>query len=167
MQLTDKQIDHMVKQFLGWALPENFSPDGGITFDPIGNLGTDCQYRRTPIGTNLLNAEQAREMVKAMVAALPDSPPASVDEFTRKRWKTMEGTQQHNPVTALEIALDDIRSGKRNPKHVIVVFSDTPEEDGKTIPPVGWYQAGQYDHNGQVGLLHTVAAFMTRDDYPQ
>ena len=30
--MTDDQINHMVSRFLQWKLPENFSPDCGITF---------------------------------------------------------------------------------------------------------------------------------------
>jgi hypothetical protein len=29
--MTDAQIKHMTERFLGWKLPENFNPDGGIS----------------------------------------------------------------------------------------------------------------------------------------
>ena len=31
--MTDEQIKHMANRFLGWPIPENFNPDGGISFD--------------------------------------------------------------------------------------------------------------------------------------
>lgn len=71
--MTDDKIKHMVNRFLGWFLPENFSPDGGISFEPYGNKGTPHQYKRVPSGTNLLDAIQATAMVHHMVAEMPAS----------------------------------------------------------------------------------------------
>lgn len=69
-QVTDAQIEHMVQQFLRWKLPEDFNPDGGISFDPIMNLGTEHQSRREPIGTNLFDYRQAKAMVQHMLDGL-------------------------------------------------------------------------------------------------
>ena len=71
------QIQHMVDRFLAWRLPENFNPDGGISFKRFGNEGTPHQYKNEPTGTNLLDAAQATEMVRYMVenaAGLADRP---------------------------------------------------------------------------------------------
>ena len=68
--MTESQIKHMVDRFLGWRLPENFSPDCGISFDPVGNKGTPHEYRRNPVGTNLLTAVQAEAMVRYMVEGM-------------------------------------------------------------------------------------------------
>jgi len=53
--LTDKMelIKIAVNRFLGWKLPDDFSPDGGISFKK-GQFDT--------IGTNLFTAQQAQEM---------------------------------------------------------------------------------------------------------
>jgi hypothetical protein len=62
-------IDHMVNRFLMWKLPENFAPDCGISFNP----SIPEAYNKPgfwPVGTNLLTAEQAREMVKHMLAEI-------------------------------------------------------------------------------------------------
>jgi len=69
--MTEAQIKHMVDRFLMWKLPEHFRPDGGITFDPVGSKGTPHAFRREPVGTNLLNAEEARAMVLHMIDGLP------------------------------------------------------------------------------------------------
>lgn len=61
----------MVDRFLAWKLPENFRPDNGITFAPIGNPGTPYEYRREPVGTNLFDAEQATAMVRYMIDGMP------------------------------------------------------------------------------------------------
>lgn len=52
-------VDHMVNRFLGWKLPDNFSPDGGVTFNRPA-MGW-------PTGTNLLNALQARDMLQYLL----------------------------------------------------------------------------------------------------
>ena len=69
--MTDAQIRHMVSRFLSWSLPADFHPDGGITFEPIGNAGTPHAYTRQPSGTNLLSATQAEAMVRHMIDGMP------------------------------------------------------------------------------------------------
>lgn len=69
--MTEDQVKHMVERFLRWRLPQNFAPDGGVTFEKFGNAGTPHQYRREPVGTNLLDFMQASEMVRYMVEGLP------------------------------------------------------------------------------------------------
>lgn len=70
--MTKAQIKHMVDRFLSWPLPDNFQPDGGVTFVPLGNPGTPHEYRRQPLGTNLLDATQADAMVRHMLVGLPE-----------------------------------------------------------------------------------------------
>lgn len=53
---TGQQIDAMVDRFLGWGLPFDFNPDAGISFQPSPNIND------WPIGTNLLTAQQAKDM---------------------------------------------------------------------------------------------------------
>jgi hypothetical protein len=60
-------IKHMTERFLGWQLPENFNPDGGISFQQYGNVGTEHQYENVPTGTNLLDYTQAEAMVRYML----------------------------------------------------------------------------------------------------
>jgi hypothetical protein len=69
--MTEKQIKHMVDRFLGWKLPENFSPDGGINFRKTFNEGTPHEYKSNPSGTNLFDATQADAMVRYMLEGLP------------------------------------------------------------------------------------------------
>ena len=53
-------IDKMVDRFLAWPLPDDFGPDGGISFknEPDGR-GFIPSW---PVGTNLFTATQARQM---------------------------------------------------------------------------------------------------------
>lgn len=66
--MTEDQIKYMADRFLGWHIPESFSPDAGISF-------TRLSYQRSadtmPSGTNLFDATQALEMVRFMVDGLP------------------------------------------------------------------------------------------------
>ena len=54
----DELIKQAVDRFLGWQLPKDFLPDAGVSFKPNGEHGTVWW----PIGTNILSADQAREM---------------------------------------------------------------------------------------------------------
>ena len=69
---SEDQIKHMTNRFLGWRLPEDFRPDDGISFEPFFNVEWNAKQgkppqRRTPTGTNLLNATQAEAMVRYML----------------------------------------------------------------------------------------------------
>ncbi|WP_409188398.1 hypothetical protein [Bradyrhizobium sp. RDM4] len=75
--MTDDQIRHMVDRFLGWKLPENFSPDGGVSFKKMLNEHTAHPAKHEPIGTNLLDAQQATVMVRYMIDGLPAEPPTA------------------------------------------------------------------------------------------
>lgn len=78
--VPDNVINHMVDRFLSWDLPEDFSPDAGITFDPVFNKGTDYEGSHRPIGTNLFNGMQAEAMVRHMVEGAPTDGRAWVVE---------------------------------------------------------------------------------------
>lgn len=64
------QIKHMVDRFLRWSFPENFNPDGGISFVRSSYKGA---LYPMPVGTNLLDAVQAEAMVRHMVEGLPSA----------------------------------------------------------------------------------------------
>jgi hypothetical protein len=70
--MNDEQIKHMVDRFLMWHLPTDFNPDNGISFDK--RLGISTDQVRSPVGTNLLTAAQADEMVRHMLKGLPETP---------------------------------------------------------------------------------------------
>lgn len=75
--MTDEQIKHMVNRFLGWRLPEHFTPDAGISFNPAYNVEFNAARGKspnlhTPSGTNLFDATQAEAMVRYMVEGLPN-----------------------------------------------------------------------------------------------
>ncbi len=57
--------ESMVGRFLGWKLPKDFSPDGGISFS---------ESAWWPSGTNLLHAGQAKQMLKHVVGGAPVMP---------------------------------------------------------------------------------------------
>lgn len=69
--MTDDQIKHMVNRFLCWKLPENFNPDGGISFKAAFNENTAHPMRHEPSGTNLFGWNQAEAMVHHMIEGMP------------------------------------------------------------------------------------------------
>lgn len=69
--MTDDQIKHMVDRFLNWNLPEDFNPDGGISFKREFNENTPWTMKHEPSGTNLLDAMQADAMVRHMLEGCP------------------------------------------------------------------------------------------------
>lgn len=64
-KIKSPMLDMMVDRFLSWPLPKDFAPDGGISFTPLNN--PSCW----PIGTNLLTAEQARDMIEHLFGEPP------------------------------------------------------------------------------------------------
>ncbi len=70
MKFTDDQIKLMVDRFLSWRLPDNFNPDGGISFKKTFNENTAHPMKHEPTGTNLLDATQAEVMVRHMIEGL-------------------------------------------------------------------------------------------------
>lgn len=70
--MTEAQIKHLVDRFLGWRLPESFSPDAGISFKPTFNEHMTPPMRYEPSGTNLFDAIQAEAMVRHMIEGMPE-----------------------------------------------------------------------------------------------
>jgi hypothetical protein len=71
--MKEDQIKHMVGRFLGWKLPESFNPDGGISFKKsINENRPTWPQKNEPVGTNLLDAIQAEEMVRYMIEGMPN-----------------------------------------------------------------------------------------------
>lgn len=69
--MTEVQIKYMVNRFLSWKLPENFNPDGGVSFKKTFNEHTAHPMKHEPVGTNLLDASQADVMVRYMTEGMP------------------------------------------------------------------------------------------------
>ncbi|MES2814492.1 MAG: hypothetical protein V4720_06320 [Pseudomonadota bacterium] len=74
-QAQDRWIAAMVSRFLCWRLPEDFSPDGGISFE-AKYVGVGGQtIAREPTGTNLFTAAQAEAMLRHLVTRALDEVP--------------------------------------------------------------------------------------------
>jgi hypothetical protein len=75
------KIDKMVDRFLSWKLPNDFHPDGGVSFARTYNGYKDGKFTKNitltpknpfwPVGTNLFTADQAKAMIEHML----DEPP--------------------------------------------------------------------------------------------
>jgi hypothetical protein len=84
--MTEAQIKHMVDRFLAWKLPPTFCPDGGVTFEPVGNAGSRNEYKREPAGTNLLDAIQAEAMIRHMLEGMPSAKEDRPCTCGGRRW---------------------------------------------------------------------------------
>lgn len=60
-----RSIKRLVERFLSWKLPENFNPDGGISFKKaINENRPSWPQKNEPTGTNLFDAVQAEAMIR-------------------------------------------------------------------------------------------------------
>lgn len=75
-------IDKMVDRFLAWSLPKDFAPDGGISFNKYYHGADNGLHPHEPIGTNLLTAEQARQMFEHV---LDDAPEKTMGDYPQER----------------------------------------------------------------------------------
>lgn len=68
---TEEELSAMVDRFLGWRLPKDFAPDHYITFDreAAQRAHDSTNGISWPIGTNLFTADQARAMLRYVLAA--------------------------------------------------------------------------------------------------
>lgn len=60
----ENMLQQMIDRFLSWKLPNDFSPDAGITFQPDFNGG---KMKHEPTGTNLFTAMQAKAMIEIVL----------------------------------------------------------------------------------------------------
>lgn len=103
-QPSGEQIKHMVDRFLAWRLPDDFNPDGGISFKPTFNDHLPQPMKREPTGTNLFGANQAEAMVRYMVEGMlaPVPSPDTKGEDAERRW--FETDRQISHEEAREVA---------------------------------------------------------------
>ena len=72
LRMRNDIVKKMVDRFLGWKLPADFAPDCGISFTREFNAEYMASQGKPPminepIGTNLLNADQAKAMILHML----------------------------------------------------------------------------------------------------
>jgi len=70
--LTEEQIKYMRDRFLAWKLPEDFTPDAGISVKKTFNDHLPEPMKYEPSGTNLFDAGQAEDMIRYMLDGLPE-----------------------------------------------------------------------------------------------
>ena len=83
--VKNTELEQMVSRFLGWKLPEDFAPDCQIIFDKDRASQPPHSW---PIGTNLLDARQAKAMLEEVTAPLQAKVAAlqaEVERLTKNR----------------------------------------------------------------------------------
>jgi hypothetical protein len=73
-------MDAITSRFLQWKLPENFNPDGGITFERDYNQNTPWPAKHEPVGTNLFTFEQAKAMFEYVLAGVEPAPASALSD---------------------------------------------------------------------------------------
>ena len=97
--MNDAQVKHMVDRFLMWKVPADFSPDGGVKFDPHRDAGGG--FHR-PIGTNILTATQAEALIRHLLDGLPGEDTATAFDKADMFWRTLDPDDSgDNPSEAL------------------------------------------------------------------
>lgn len=89
----DKVMNEIVNRFLQWKLPKDFMPDAGISFEPEFNKESMARYgkppmRNEPVGTNLLTAIQAEEMVRYILGSTLKEAEQRVTEEWMNKYET-------------------------------------------------------------------------------
>jgi len=109
--MSKKQIDKLVDRFLCWKLPENFCPDCGISFTPFHPNGTT---RFEPVGTNLLTADQAKQMLSEV--APPDEEVIELMEATANmlRGMTMDPSIPQHAKSAMLARINQLEAAVEN-----------------------------------------------------
>ena len=120
------KVEKMVDRFLSWPLPKDFAPDAGISFTPINH--PDCW----PIGTNLLTAEQARNMIEHMLAAHDQQDAAPQGESTVDASVGSDGTRSGPPV----VVAPNQRAEDAAPQPI---EGETPRTEALVATQKGWH----------------------------
>ena len=87
----EEVVKHLVDRFLGWRLPKDFHPDGGISFDREYNVSYNANQGlppsiHEPTGTNLFTADQAKEMFRFLLENEDGTPfISSRDTYWKER----------------------------------------------------------------------------------
>lgn len=80
--LHEEMIEELTNSFLGWKLPEDFMPDGGVAFHPPRPPNEHLSW---PVGTNLFTHTQAKAMFEYL---LKDTK--GIMEITAERIESLE-----------------------------------------------------------------------------
>lgn len=143
MTFTIAQIQHMVSRFLGWRLPEDFNPDGGVSFDPAWN--GELRYPlHWPTGTNVFDERQATAMVQHMLVGIGEANSVASGESKRSLAEVSaeirDLTTRLNAVMSEAVATHEMR--------VDIDIDHTDLRDASTRDPIPRLTVEQYKRVG-------------------
>lgn len=115
-------VDYMVNRFLSWKLPENFNPDGGISFTKFFNTHLPNPSRYEPSGTNLLDYQQARQMVLHMIEGLNLNNTSSPKENPKENQENLHRMNyRHKRTSVIYRRLFESYDVEKQELHVIYI----------------------------------------------
>lgn len=123
-------LDAMVGRFLAWSLPDDFYPDGSVSFD----RGRASMHGCWPTGTNLLNAIQAREMLEHVLGGSASATPTV--EVSTIPW----------------VVIDYSPSSLPDQPGTYLVTVDTDE--GRQVHTLEFDSKGRWVHEGEHTFQH-------------
>ena len=130
--LASEQIKYMVNRFLAWRLPENFNPDGGISFKPYFNEHTAHPMKAEPVGTNLFDAAQAEEMIRYLIQSLPAAhPPALSLEMEKRVREFLTDLSNASTYKSHDLGFEDSITfqWKDDAKDLLAALASTPSSE--------------------------------------
>jgi hypothetical protein len=94
------KLSNMVDRFLAWRLPDNFAPDHYISFDrkSAERLSNSTNGVSWPVGTNLLDADQARQMLEHVLNEPTPKGYVMVDESSFRKMVSLLTPDQHQQI---------------------------------------------------------------------
>lgn len=97
---TTEMIDALVDRFLSWPLPAS------VAADPCA---TDPNYPHPRSGTNLLTATEAREMLRYVLSAAPQSAPVQTQtvDLDAEHWKIIQQAAEESKWIPPEYYVND------------------------------------------------------------
>lgn len=83
----------------------------------------------------------------------------AISEFERRAWETRKSTEKIKPELALKVALDEIETGAKKYRHVII----TLVEDCGDGDMIAIYQAGDMSSLAVEGALHRAVSLSSSE----
>jgi hypothetical protein len=139
MSKSKVDVTSMVDNFLSWRLPDDFAPDCGVEFNPVPHPTADMW----PTGTNLLNAEQAHEMISHIIKDTPRLRSRQEINLTAKQlaeaayWANVDNDPEHDETEVVIQWMPERTStdGEKMQAGDYLYYEECPEEG--VIGPLG------------------------------
>lgn len=139
----ETELNNLVNRFLAWPIPQSVCSDGCVT---------NSAYALPRSGTNLLNADEAKQMIRYLLEAQEHS-------HLQSKWQTGTPPTLNNDFDYYIVAVR--RSHDQENVYVFPAAyannydGELQDQDGIDYIANGWYDDGA-DHDGTVSFVPTL-----------